>query len=434
MNSDLDSEPLLQIEDLRVEFTTAAGTVEAVSCVSFSVAQNQTVAVVGESGSGKSVTALAVLRLLDGGRISGGRVLWDGRDLAELDSRGMRRVRGDEIAMIFQDPMSSLDPLYSVGHQVVEAIRLHRRVSKRAARERAIDLLDQVGIPDPRSRIDAYPHQLSGGQRQRVMIAIALACSPRLLIADEPTTALDVTIEAQVLEVLRTVQREYRTALLLVTHDMGVVAETADWVVVFYAGQVVEQGPTAQVLGDPRHPYSAALLAAVPTPTTDKTLPLAAIPGAVPSLHDTPAGCRFHPRCPQAWDECATTAPDLYSLERWPDEPVPAPPVGPARHRRCRRTGERVMSSVAEPAAAPVPATEQDVLAVRDLVKHFPITRGLLRRTVGHVRAVDGVSFSVGQGRDGRPRRGVRVGEVDGGPAGAAPARPDDRQHPVRGP
>jgi len=314
VNSDLDSEPLLQIEDLRVEFTTAAGTVEAVSGVSFSVAENQTVAVVGESGSGKSVTALAVLRLLDGGRISGGRVLWDGRDLADLDARGMRRVRGDEIAMIFQDPMSSLDPLYSVGHQVVEAIRLHRRVSKRAARERAIELLDQVGIPDPRSRIYAYPHQLSGGQRQRVMIAIALACSPRLLIADEPTTALDVTIEAQVLEVLRTVQREYRTALLLVTHDMGVVAETADWVVVFYAGQVVEQGPTAQVLGDPRHPYSAALLAAVPTPTTDKTLPLAAIPGAVPSLHDTPAGCRFHPRCPQAWDECATTAPDLYSL------------------------------------------------------------------------------------------------------------------------
>jgi peptide/nickel transport system ATP-binding protein len=314
VNSDVNSEPLLQIEDLRVEFATAAGTVEAVSGVSFTVAENQTVAVVGESGSGKSVTALAVLRLLDGGRISGGRVLWDGRDLAELDARGMCRVRGDEIAMIFQDPMTSLDPLYSVGHQVVEAIRLHRRISKRAARERAVELLDQVGIPDPRGRIDAYPHQLSGGQRQRVMIAIALACSPRLLIADEPTTALDVTIEAQVLEVLRTVQREYRTGLLLVTHDMGVVAETADWVVVFYAGQVVEQGPTAQVLGDPRHPYSAALLAAVPTPATDKTLPLAAIPGAVPSLHDTPAGCRFHPRCPQAWDACATTAPELYSL------------------------------------------------------------------------------------------------------------------------
>jgi peptide/nickel transport system ATP-binding protein len=314
VDSDVNPEPLLQIEDLRVEFPTASGTVEAVSGVSFAVAANQTVAVVGESGSGKSVTALAVLRLLDGGRISGGRVLWDGRDLAELDGRGMRRIRGDEIAMIFQDPMTSLDPLYSVGHQVVEAIRLHRRISKRAARERAIELLDQVGIPDARSRIGAYPHQLSGGQRQRVMIAMALACSPRLLIADEPTTALDVTIEAQVLEVLRTAQREYSTALLLVTHDMGVVAETADWVVVFYAGQVVEQGPTAQVLGDPRHPYSAALLAAVPTPTTDKSLPLAAIPGAVPSLHETPTGCRFHPRCPHAWDECASTVPELYQL------------------------------------------------------------------------------------------------------------------------
>jgi oligopeptide/dipeptide ABC transporter ATP-binding protein len=328
----LDSQPLLRIEDLRVQFPTPGdgGSVEAVSGVSFTVSAEQTVAVVGESGSGKSVTALAVLRLLDGGRISGGRVLWDGRDLAELDGRGMRRIRGDEIAMIFQDPMTSLDPLYTVGHQVVEAIWLHRRVSKRAARERAIELLDQVGIPDARSRVDSYPHQLSGGQRQRVMIAIALACSPRLLIADEPTTALDVTIEAQVLELLRTVQREYRTALLLVTHDMGVVAETADWVVVYYAGQVVEQGPTAQVLSDPQHPYTAALLAAVPTPTTDKSLPLPAIPGAVPSLRDTPSGCRFHPRCPRAWDECARTEPQLYA-------------IGGGRVSRCllRRDGAR---------------------------------------------------------------------------------------------
>jgi peptide/nickel transport system ATP-binding protein len=317
VDPELDPEPLLRIEDLRVAFPApggGSGVVEAVSGVSFTVSAEQTVAVVGESGSGKSVTALAVLRLLDGGRISGGRVLWDGRDLATLDVRGMRRIRGDEIAMIFQDPMTSLDPLYTVGYQVVEAIRLHRRISKRAARERAVELLDQVGIPDARSRVDAYPHQLSGGQRQRVMIAIALACSPRLLIADEPTTALDVTIEAQVLELLREVQREYRTALLLVTHDMGVVAETADWVVVYYAGQVVEQGPTAQVLADPQHPYTAALLAAVPTPTTDKAQPLPAIPGAVPGLRNMPSGCRFHPRCPRAWDECARVEPNLYAL------------------------------------------------------------------------------------------------------------------------
>ncbi|WP_219412597.1 ABC transporter ATP-binding protein [Pseudonocardia nigra] len=310
----MDSAPLLQVEDLRVEFATADGAVEAVSGVNFAVAANQTVAVVGESGSGKSVTALAVLQLLDGGRISGGRVLWEDRDLAGMDRAGMRRIRGNDIAMIFQDPMTSLDPLYTVGHQIVEAIRLHRKVSKRAARERAVELLEQVGIPDPRSRVDAYPHQLSGGQRQRVMIAIAIACSPRLLIADEPTTALDVTIEAQVLELLRNLQREYETALLLVTHDVGVVAEMADWVVVFYAGQVVEQGPTAQVLGDPRHPYTAALLAAVPSPTTDKALPLAAIGGAVPGLRDMPSGCRFHPRCSRAWDDCTHTEPALYAL------------------------------------------------------------------------------------------------------------------------
>jgi peptide/nickel transport system ATP-binding protein len=307
-------EPLLQIEDLHVEFATSAGTVEAVAGVSFAVRPEQTVAVVGESGSGKSVTALAVLQLLDGGRISGGRVLWEGRDLAGLGRSEMRRIRGNEIAMIFQDPMTSLDPLYSVGHQIVEALRLHRRQTRRAARERAVELLEQVGMPDPRRRLDVYPHQLSGGQRQRVMIAIALACSPRLLIADEPTTALDVTIEAQILELLGDLQREYRSAMVLVTHDMGVVAETADRVVVFYAGQIVEQGPTAEVLRDPQHPYTAALLEAVPTPATDRTLPLAAIPGTVPALRDMPSGCRFHTRCTVAWDDCTHERPELYPL------------------------------------------------------------------------------------------------------------------------
>jgi peptide/nickel transport system ATP-binding protein len=306
--------PLLQVEDLHVTFDTPDGTVEAVSGVSFSVGAQETVAVVGESGSGKTVTALAVLQLLDGGRISGGRVLWDGEDLAALDRRALRRVRGNEIAMIFQDPMSSLDPLYSVGHQIVEALRLHRRISKRDARERAAELLEQVGMPDPRRRLASYPHQLSGGQRQRVMIAIALACSPRLLIADEPTTALDVTIEAQILELLGDLQREYRSAMLLVTHDMGVVAETADRVVVFYAGQVVEQGATADVLRDPQHPYTAALLDAMPTPGTDRAQPLAAIPGAVPPLRAMPAGCRFHTRCSLAWDECGREEPVLHEL------------------------------------------------------------------------------------------------------------------------
>jgi peptide/nickel transport system ATP-binding protein len=306
--------PLLEVNDLHVEFDSPEGTVEAVAGVGFTVGAEETVAVVGESGSGKTVTALAVLQLLDGGRISGGRVLWDGADLTTLDARAMRRIRGNEIAMIFQDPMTSLDPLYSVGHQIVEALRLHRRISKKAARERAVELLEQVGMPDPRGRLTAYPHQLSGGQRQRVMIAIALACSPRLLIADEPTTALDVTIEAQILELLHTLQREYHTAMLLVTHDMGVVAETADRVVVFYAGQVVEQGPTAEVLRNPQHPYTAALLAAVPTPDTDRAEALAAIPGTVPPLRAMPSGCRFHTRCTQAWDECGRMEPQLHAL------------------------------------------------------------------------------------------------------------------------
>ena len=307
-------QPLLEVEDLHVEFKTANGPVEAVAGVSFSVGPEETVAVVGESGSGKSVTALAVLQLLDGGRISAGRVVFDGRELSTLDNRGMRSIRGNEIAMIFQDPMTSLDPLYSVGHQIVEALRLHRKMTKRAARERAVDLLEQVGMPDPRRRLASYPHQLSGGQRQRVMIAIALACEPRLLIADEPTTALDVTIEAQILQLLHDLQREYRTAMLLVTHDMGVVAETADRVVVFYGGQVVEQGPTAQVLRDPQHPYTAALLAAIPHPDSAKERQLPAIPGAVPALRDMPSGCRFHPRCAMAWEACSRDVPDLYPL------------------------------------------------------------------------------------------------------------------------
>ena len=314
MSTTVPTPPLLEIDDLHVEFDTPDGTVEAVAGVDFAVGAEETVAVVGESGSGKTVTALAVLQLLDGGRISGGRVLWDGADLTVLDARALRRIRGNEIAMIFQDPMSSLDPLYSVGHQIVEALRLHRRIDKRAARERAVELLEQVGMPDPRRRLTAYPHQLSGGQRQRVMIAIALACSPRLLIADEPTTALDVTIEAQILELLRTLQREYRSAMLLVTHDMGVVAETADRVVVFYAGKVVEQGPTTEVLSNPQHPYTAALLAAVPTPDTDRAQALAAIPGAVPPLRVMPSGCRFHTRCRLAWDECGRVEPRLHTL------------------------------------------------------------------------------------------------------------------------
>jgi peptide/nickel transport system ATP-binding protein len=306
--------PLLHVEDLHVQFKTLAGEVEAVSGVSFDIHANETVAIVGESGSGKSVTALTIMGLLNGGRVTSGVIQSNGRDIANARDKDLRSIRGKEIAMIFQDPMTSLDPLYSIGNQIVEAIRLHQRLSRKGAKERAIELLDQVGIPDPRSRFATYPHQLSGGQRQRVMIAIALACSPKLLIADEPTTALDVTVEAQILELMRELQREFQMAMLLVTHDMGVVAEMADRVVVFYAGQVVEQGTAAEVLGAPSHPYTEALFEAIPTPTADRGVPLHAIRGAVPSLLNMPSGCRFNPRCDHAFDLCRTDAVPLFQI------------------------------------------------------------------------------------------------------------------------
>jgi peptide/nickel transport system ATP-binding protein len=315
--------PLVSVRDLHVDFNTPAGPVPALSGISFDIGRNETVVLVGESGSGKSVSALAIMGLLDVNARVKGEILCGGRDLVTLRESQLREVRGRDIAMIFQDPMSSLDPLYSVGNQLVETIRLHTDLSRERAIDRATQLLDQVGIPDPRTRLKAYPHQMSGGQRQRVMIALALACSPKLLIADEPTTALDVTIEAQILELIRDLQREYHMSLLLVTHDMGVVAEMADRVVVYYAGQVVEMGAAERVLLHPRHPYTEALFRGVPSPTTDRSLPLIAIPGAVPSPRNFPAGCRFHPRCELAFGRCTDEAVPLFPLE------------GGTRHSRC---------------------------------------------------------------------------------------------------
>lgn len=301
---------LLDVQDLAVEFRTSDGVLEALSGVNFKVRKGEVVAVVGESGSGKSVTALAVMGLLGNGRVSAGRVMWDDyTDLAQARPKNFRAIRGNDIAMIFQDPMTSLDPLYTVGNQLSEALRLHSKISKKEARAEAIKLLGMVGIPNPESKVDAYPHQMSGGQRQRVMIAIALACSPRMLIADEPTTALDVTVEAQVLALLRNLQQEKGVSLMLITHDIGVVAEMADRVVVFYAGRVAEQGPVDEVLHNPRHPYTRALLEAIPRPTTPRDEPMPAIPGNVPALHEMPTGCRFAPRCRLAHDACVQQPP-----------------------------------------------------------------------------------------------------------------------------
>jgi peptide/nickel transport system ATP-binding protein len=311
------SDSLLRIEDLVTEFRTEHGVLRAVDGVSFEIPRGKTLGVVGESGCGKSVTALSVMRLIPDppGRIAAGRILYDGRDLLGLSATEMRGIRGNKISMIFQEPMTSLNPVFTVGDQVAEAVRLHQKKSRREALEVAVDMFQLVGIPSPSDRVHNYPHQMSGGMRQRVMIAMALACKPDLLIADEPTTALDVTIQAQILDLLRKLQRELGMSILLITHDLGVVAETCDEVVVMYAGKVVERAPTSELFGSPRHHYTAGLMRSVPRfeDRRDHNR-LQEIKGMVPSLHELPAGCRFQDRCPAVEPRCRESEPDLVAL------------------------------------------------------------------------------------------------------------------------
>jgi len=311
---------VLRIDDLRTWFHTDAGIVKAVDGVTLSVAPGETLAIVGESGSGKSVTALSIMRLLGRttGRIEGGRIVFrapgaEAVDLLALSEAEISRIRGREIAMIFQDPMSSLNPVFPVGEQIAEPVRIHAGADRRTARAMAIDLLRQVGISDPERRVDAYPHQLSGGMRQRVMIAIAIACNPKILIADEPTTALDVTIQAQIIALLQRLKAERGMALIFVSHDLKLVAEIADQVAVMYASQIVEQGPAGRMLAYPRHPYTKALLACTPQPR-QRGPRLMPIPGALPDPLAPPAGCRFQPRCSFAKPACAAVAPALESV------------------------------------------------------------------------------------------------------------------------
>jgi peptide/nickel transport system ATP-binding protein len=314
------AEPVLEIRDLVTEFATERGVVRAVDGVSFEIPARGTLGVVGESGSGKSVTALSIMRLVASppGRIASGHIRYAGKDLLGLAPDAMRAIRGNRIAMIFQEPMTSLNPVYTVGAQVGEAVRLHQGKSRAEARTIAIEMFRLVGIPSPEERVDAYPHQLSGGMRQRVMIAMALACKPDLLIADEPTTALDVTIQAQILELLKSLQRELGMSILLITHDLGVVAETCDEVVVMYAGRVVERAATATLFASPRHHYTAGLLRSVPSygdgaPASDHGR-LQEIEGMVPSLWELPVGCKFVDRCPAAQDRCRHEEPALVQL------------------------------------------------------------------------------------------------------------------------
>ncbi len=334
---------LLEVQDLRVSFRTEDGVVQAVDGVSFGIERGEVVAIVGESGSGKSVTAMTLMGLTRGPNTHfEGAAMFDGEDVIAASEEELRRIRGAQIAMVFQDPLSSLDPVYRVGDQIVEQIRVHDKdISKAAAMERAAELMERVGIPRASDRLRSYPHEFSGGMRQRVMIAMALSCSPKLLIADEPTTALDVTIQAQILDELRKLREETNAGIILVTHDLGVVADIADRIVVMYAGRVVEQGTLDEIFYDPQHPYTWGLLGSITRIDRDRSERLPAIPGLPPSLLRPPKGCHFRPRCPHAFERC-TEVPDLAG--RLPDAPAHLDRcwLEPERKRKLRQVGDQI--------------------------------------------------------------------------------------------
>jgi oligopeptide transport system ATP-binding protein len=307
----MNGDSILQVNDLQISFSTYAGEVQAVRGVSFDLRRGETLAIVGESGSGKTVTAKSLLRLLPEAntRIKGGEAIFEGEDILKLSEQRMQKIRGEKIAMVFQDPMTSLDPTMKIGPQITESLKKHLGLSGQKARERAVELLTLVGIPNPGERVKQYPHQFSGGMRQRVVIAIALACDPQILIADEPTTALDVTIQAQILELLRELQQNLGMSVILITHDLGVVAHTAHRVAVMYAGKVVETGTLREIFYDPQMPYTWGLLSSIPLPTADRSQELIPIPGSPPDMADPPKGCPFTPRCPYAMRICAEEMP-----------------------------------------------------------------------------------------------------------------------------
>lgn len=313
------SEKILEVKNLQTSFFTEGGEVRAVDGVSFNVYPGKTLGIVGESGCGKSVTSLSIMRLIQSppGKIVGGEILYQGRDLLKLNMGDMRRIRGNEISMIFQEPMTSLNPVFTIGNQIRETIALHQKgLSRKDIADKAVEMLKLVGIPAPDKRVEDYPHQLSGGMRQRVMIAMALSCNPKILIADEPTTALDVTIQAQILDLLRSLQEKVGMAMILITHDLGVVAEVADEVMVMYAGKIAEQGEVKEIFAHPKHPYTKGLLNSIPTLSKDPTgkikkKRLEPIPGIVPNMLELPQGCRFQERCTYVVDECRGKEPDL---------------------------------------------------------------------------------------------------------------------------
>ena len=390
--------PLLQIEDLHTEIRLRSATVYALDGVSLTVEPGECLGIVGESGSGKTMTALSIMQLLPpGGHITGGQIQLDGKVISTLDDEAMRHVRGNEIGMIFQDPMTSLNPTMTIGDQIAETVRLHRGADKQTALARAVEVLGLVGMPRPAERIKSYPHELSGGMRQRVMIAIALACEPKLLIADEPTTALDVTIQKQILELIDDLRRRLGMAVILVTHDLGVIAGRADRAVVMYAGRVMEETSTLRLFGNPRHPYTEALFEALPEKIADVSGRLYNIPGQPPDLTRPPAGCKFAARCRYAQDRCREDEPALggngldhryrcfFPVGRASDDTEAA--VLAAVERAPDRT------------AKPLAADAKPLLAIEHLVKDFPVTSGLVQRKIGTVSAVADVSFSIPPGQ-----------------------------------
>ena len=395
--------PVLQLENLRSEFRMRTSSVVAVDGVSFDVGEGECVGIVGESGCGKSTTGLSIMRLLPGnGHITGGSATLLGRDLAGLDEKEMRKVRGDEVALIPQDPMTSLNPTMTIGRQISEGVRLHRDVTRLQARQRALEVLRLVEMPQPSERLDQYPHELSGGLRQRVMIAMALACEPKLLIADEPTTALDVTIQAQILDLIDDLRRRLSMAVVLITHDMGVIAGRTDRVVVMYAGKVAEEAETGELFGRIRHPYSEALLASVPKIDQSRDERLLSIPGLPPDLSQIITNCRFAPRCQYATDRCRNEDPPLTDTVDG----------GPLVHRfACFHPVDHSTRPTPVPVAVSSGAAEDrtrrvatldaagNILEVQELVKEFPVMAGaLFRRQVGSVKAVSNVSFAIRRG------------------------------------
>lgn len=390
-----EAEVLLSVKDLKTWFETSQGTVRAVDGVSFDIRRGETFAVLGESGCGKSMTALSIMQLVPApaGRIVSGEVLLDGQDLLQLPEVKMRDYRGSRIAMIFQEPMTSLNPVLTVGEQIGETVRRHKGIRGRAERDRVLELLNNVGIPDPQQRINEYPHQLSGGMKQRVMIAIALAGEPDLLIADEPTTALDVTIQAQILELLQKIQKDTGMAILLITHDLGIVSEMVDRVAVMYAGHLVELADRKTFFATPKHPYSLKLFESLPG-MTKRGQPLAVIRGSVPSLAREFTGCRFVKRCDYAWQTCHDRLPAWLQLENnhnvrchlWDTSIKQQPPSRPA-------------DQPAEAEVKAVATAQGAKLNVSELKVYFPVHKGLFKRVVGNVKAVDGVSMALEPGK-----------------------------------